>query len=160
MSHPSGSRRQDDDDWGTKVINELLLPLAKVAPPLILVGLMTVCVIANWDQGWGHVLRQFAGILLPLTVVLVLKLGDPNRSQRWAHKVPSWTSFILMFALSVGTMALLTINTSIFMMQVVMSTALSIILFAKNLKVDELPYCLGLLVGSLGFVIVAGVPGL
>lgn len=75
MSHPSGSRRQDDDDWGTKVINEFLLPLAKVAPPLILVGLMTVCVIADWDQGWGHVLRQFADILLPLTVGPVLKLG-------------------------------------------------------------------------------------
>jgi hypothetical protein len=75
--------------------------------------------------------------------------------------LPVAVEVALMAAAGVVSMMLLELSTSIPIVELVLATGFSFVVYVLSEGRDRAaPYCLGLVIGSLGYVIVIGVPQL
>ncbi|MFF1614847.1 hypothetical protein ACFVYA_44420 [Amycolatopsis sp. NPDC058278] len=149
---------------------------ALIIAPVFLGGLAFFFVARAFMSGFTVGLRSFAAVVLPLmvlTFVVAPKLGQRRRSgtepesppnrifelPAWLVGMPLWLATIGMTAAGAIMMQLLTISTSIPIVELVLAAGFSFILYLWSDDRDRAaPYCLGLVIGALGYVIILGVP--
>ncbi len=147
-------------NFASRVVDFLLFA-ALVLAPGFLGGLAFFFVGRAFTTGVGAGFRSFAAVILPLMVLtfMVLPRIGQGRGGISVPKLPMWAEIGLMAVLGVISMMLLELSTSIPIVELVLSAGFSFILYLwLGGKDRAAPYCLGLVVGALGYVIVVGVP--
>jgi len=147
-------------NWGSQLVERLLFPFSTFAAPGFLLMLMIFFVAQSFAGSVEQGLRSFAAVLLPLMVLTFLVKSSWDTSS-WIGRTPAWASFSAMVTLAVATMKLLTLTTSAPAAELVLSSAFSIIALSGFRREDRdraVPFCLGTVLGALGYVVVFGVP--
>jgi hypothetical protein len=156
----SFNQTEQSKDWGSQLVEDLLFPFSRFAAPGFLLALMIFFVAQAFAGSIGQGLRSFAAVLLPLMVLTFLVKSSWDTSS-WIGRIPAWASFSAMVMLAVATMKLLMLSTSAPVAELVLSSAFSIIAlsgFRGEERDRAVPYCLGTVLGALGYVVVLGVP--
>lgn len=157
---------EDQENYAKKIVIGIMWT-ALIVAPLFLGGLAFFFVVRAFAGGFTVGLRSFAAVVLPLmvlTFVVAPKLSRGRRSEipavpGWIPGFPLWLATIGMAAVGAVMMQLLTISTSIPIVELVLSAGFSFILYLWADDRDRAaPYCLGLVIGALGYVIILGVP--
>lgn len=158
------------DNLAMNVIHAILWTALIVAPAFLGV-LASVFVVRAFSGGFLPGLRSFASILLPL-VVLTFAVApqfvqNQQGAQRRDRKAPPrrkaklslWQATALMAAAGALMMQLLKLSTSIPIVELVLATGFAFILYLwADSKDHAAPYCLGLVIGALGYIVIVGVP--
>jgi hypothetical protein len=141
---------------------------ALIVAPLFVGGLAFFFVVRAFASGFTAGLRSFAAVMLPLmvlTFVVAPKLSRDRRAEtvtaarRNIPDIPLWLATTGMAAAGAVLMQLLNISTSIPIVELILSAGFAFILYLWADDRDRAaPYCLGLVIGALGYVIVLGVP--
>lgn len=139
-----------------------LMNAALVVAPGFLGGLAIFFVVQAFAVGLGTGMRSFAAIVFPLMVLAFVKapqlMGGKRRTIN-LPELPVLAEVAVMTAAGTVSMMLLELSTSIPIVELVMATGFSFIVYVLSEGRDRAaPYCLGLVIGSLGYVIVVGVP--
>jgi hypothetical protein len=158
------------DNLARSIIHGILWTALIVAPGF-LGALATFFVIRAFSGGFLPGLRSFAAVVLPLmvlTFVVAPKLGRTHSSNAYGAglaapgrmaSMPLWIATLIMAAVGAVMMQLLNLSTSIPIVELVLSAGFSFILYLwADDKDRAAPYCLGLVIGSLGYIIILGVP--
>ncbi|ADJ49086.1 hypothetical protein AMES_7261 [Amycolatopsis mediterranei S699] len=155
---------QDQDNYAKKIVIGIMWT-ALVVAPLLLGGLAVFFVIRAFTSGFPAGLRSFAAVILPLmvlTFVVAPKIGKEHAAEAVRGRIPEhplWLATATMTAVGAVMMQLLTISTSIPIVELILSAGFSFILYLWADDRDRAaPYCLGLVIGALGYVIILGVP--
>lgn len=145
-------------NWGTSLVERLLIPFSLFAAPGMLLGLIIFFLVQAFSTGVGPGFRSFAAVLLPLMALTLLVVTKATPSM---DRIPGWIAFAGMVIVAAAAMQLLTLSTSIPIVQLVLSAAFSLIVFVRRADSERLaPYCLGIVLGALGYVVILGVPGI
>jgi hypothetical protein len=136
---------------------------ALIIAPAFLGGLAVFFVAQAFSGGVGAGLRSFAAAIFPLMVLAFVKAGHLTSANRrkglQLPDLPIVAEVVLMAIAGAVCMMLLELSTSIPIVELVMATGFSFIVYVLSEGRDRAaPYCLGLVIGSLGYVIVIGVP--
>jgi len=155
VQHPYAQR-----NFATRIV-ELLLYSALVLAPGFLGGLAFFFVARAFFESAGTGMRSFAAAILPLMVLTFMvapKIGRDSRRVR-VPDLPMWAEIAVMAGLGIVSMLLLELSTSVPIVELVLSAGFAFILYLwLGGKDRAAPYCLGLVVGALGYVIIMGVP--
>ncbi|MEV4319924.1 hypothetical protein [Actinocrispum sp. NPDC049592] len=171
-----------NDNLARNIIHAIMWTALIVAPGF-LGALATFFVARAFSDGFLSGLRSFAAVLLPLmvlTFVVAPKLGrdrdntatdgttgdndhqagdDAKALARSVDSLPLWLATLGMAAVGAVMMQLLNLSTSIPIVELVLSAGFSFILYLwADDKDRAAPYCLGLVIGALGYIIILGVP--
>ena len=149
----------DQANFAQRVVHFLEF-VALVLAPGFLGGLAFFFVGHAFTLGVANGLRSFAAVILPLMVLtfMMLPIGR-DRSESRAPMLPTWAQIGLMAVLGVLSMMLLELSTTIPIVELVLASGFAFILYMwRGGKDRAAPYCLGLVVGALGYVIIVGVP--
>jgi hypothetical protein len=142
-------------------IVEFLLYSALVLAPGFLGGLAFFFVARAFFDGAATGMRSFAAAVLPLMVLTFMVAPKIGRDQRTVRvpNLPMWAEIAGMASVGIASMLLLELSTTIPVVELVLSAGFAFILYLwLGGKDRAAPYCLGLVVGALGYVIVLGVP--
>jgi hypothetical protein len=157
-----------EDNHARKIVIGIMWA-ALIIAPLFLGGLAFFFVVRAFVNGFTVGLRSFAAVMLPLmvlTFVVAPKLTSRKRNESFEKQPdrripdpPLWLATVGMAVVGGVMMQLLTISTSIPIVELVLSSGFSFILYLWADDRDRAaPYCLGLVIGALGYVIILGVP--
>ncbi|MGH3799712.1 MAG: hypothetical protein ACRDTD_06180 [Pseudonocardiaceae bacterium] len=157
-SRPQANR--DRPNWGKSLIDQVLFPIAIFGTPLVLAGMIVFFIIRAFAQGGTPAgFRAFAAVLLPLMILTVyVALGrKPSTKQ-----IPGSLAFAISVAVALGAMFLLTLSLTLPVVELVFSAALALIIYVWSVDdaSDTAPYSLGMILGTLGYIVVLGVPNL
>ena len=160
----------EQDNLAMSVIHAILWTALIVAPAFLGV-LATVFVVRAFSGGFLPGLRSFASILLPLVVLTFVvapqfaqnqqgaATRDKKEPPRREAKLSLWQATALMAAAGALMMQLLKLSTSIPIVELVLATGFAFILYLwADSKDHAAPYCLGLVIGALGYIVIVGVP--
>jgi hypothetical protein len=148
------------DNFASRIVHFLLFA-ALVLAPGFLGGLAFFFVVRAFINGVAPGFRSFAAVILPLMALTFMVLPKMGRARDGIRvpRMPIWAAIGTMAVLGVISMMLLGLSTSIPIVELVMSAGFSFILYLWLGGRDRAaPYCLGLVVGALGYVIIVGVP--
>lgn len=158
------------DNLAMNVIHAILWTALIVAPAFLGV-LASVFVVRAFSGGFLPGLRSFASILLPLVVLTFAVAPQFVQNQQGAQrrdrkaplrrkaKLSLWQATALMAAAGALMMQLLKLSTSIPIVELVLATGFAFILYLwADSKDHAAPYCLGLVIGALGYIVIVGVP--
>ncbi|RLP93315.1 hypothetical protein EAD89_06690 [Micromonospora sp. BL4] len=157
------SVQHEESNWGSRFIEGALYPFAQVAAPGLLLILMIWFVTRGFAEGVGDGVRSFAGVLLPLmalTFLVKTTQGSERDPKSGIMAIPSWASFLAMLIIAGVTLQLLSVSTTIPIVELVVSAAFSIITFMRTSRTHYVSYCLGTVLGALGYLVLFGVPSL
>ncbi|MCE7003628.1 hypothetical protein LWC34_12435 [Kibdelosporangium philippinense] len=157
-----------DVDPGFRIARELmkfLMNAALVVAPAFLGGLAIFFVSRAFVAGVGSGFRSLAAIVFPLMVLAFVyagkKLSHEVERQRKVElpELPTLAEVAIMAVVGGVSMLLLELSTTIPIVELVLATGFSFIVYVLGQGRDRAaPYCLGLVIGSLGYVIIVGVP--
>jgi hypothetical protein len=158
---------EEQDNYAKRIVIGIMWT-ALIVAPLFLGGLAFFFVVRAFTSGFTAGLRSFAAVALPLmvlTFVVAPKLAKNRRagvSSSPAGRIPDiplWLATAGMAVVGGVLMQLLNISTSIPIVELVLSAGFAFILYLWADDRDRAaPYCLGLVIGALGYVIILGVP--
>jgi TctA family transporter len=139
-----------------------LMNAALVIAPGFLGVLAIFFVVQAFGVGLGSGLRSFAAVIFPLMVLAFVKAGHITGERRRTINLPELPIAVEVAAMAVvgvASMMLLELSTSVPVVELVMAAGFSFIVYVLSEGRDRAaPYCLGLVIGSLGYVILVGVP--
>jgi hypothetical protein len=158
---------EEQDNYAKRIVIGIMWT-ALIVAPLFLGGLAFFFVVRAFTSGFTAGLRSFAAVALPLmvlTFVVAPKLAKNRRAGVSASPagripdIPLWLATAGMAVVGGVLMQLLNISTSIPIVELVLSAGFAFILYLWADDRDRAaPYCLGLVIGALGYVIILGVP--
>lgn len=139
-----------------------LMNTALVIAPGFLGALAIYFVVHAFGVNLGTGLRSFAAVIFPLMVLAFVKAGQLMGEKRRTINLPELPIAVevgAMAAVGVVSMMLLELSTTIPIVELVMASGFSFIVYVLSEgRHRAAPYCLGLVIGSLGYVILVGVP--
>lgn len=150
---------------------KFLMNAALVIAPGFLGCLAVYFVAKAFLDGVGPGFRSLAAVVFPLMVLAFVYAGrgmangqEVNAADRKRRTVdlpdiPVLAEVAAMTVVGAISMLLLELSTTIPVVELVLATGFSFIVYVLGEGRDRAaPYCLGLVIGSLGYVIIVGVP--
>lgn len=163
--HPGASA--DPGFTIARALMRFLMNAALVVAPAFLCFLAIFFVTRAFLTGVGTGFRSFAAVVFPLMVLAFAyagkkfaeEAGRPRRIE--LRELPMLAEVAIMAVAGGLSMLLLELSTTIPIVELVLATGFSFIVYVLGEGRDRAaPYCLGLVIGSLGYIILIGVPNI
>lgn len=155
-------RQAPQTDWGSRLIQNVLYPLALVGAPVFLAGFLVYLVVQAFGDSIDDGIRSFASVLLPLMGVTFLLTFRREEASEQAERVPLWLAFVATFVIGMIAVQLLSISTTAPIAEIVLSASFSILVFSyMSLERQKMfAYYFGMVIGFLSFIVIFGFPAI
>lgn len=174
------TRRRNEQDWGVRAVERIILPGTMFVTPAGIVALLVVLVAQAFMEDVYEGVRSSAALLLPLLAGTYLYFSVQNQprgagpdasrdSERVSIRLVEWmrelappVSFTVFFLVGAAAMYVLSHQTGVPARELALSGSLTVLMLSPRLLGREtaMSYYFGTILGALGWVALYGLPEL